>query len=202
MTVFISLSFLALFLSGCSTHMVSMKYEPTGQIIGNAPGQASVSVGTFADERGEESNYLGAIRGGYYNPLKTLRTEKPVNQIVEVAFADALRIRNMLGTSDNSKVSIEGKITRFDCNYYLQRTSNAHLRVTVVLLPSRALIFSNIYRTENSELGWGAGIFGDTDYLALFAQKTLNETIDKALSDPGFIDAIRNPQKVNVTLSP
>jgi hypothetical protein len=117
-------------------------------------------------------------------------------------FVDALRIRNMLSTKDTSNVSIEGNILKFDCNYYVQRRANVHLRVTVISLPSRALIFSNIYKTENSEMGWGAGVFGDVDYLALFAQKTLNETIDKALSDPGFIEAIRNPQRVGFTLSP
>ena len=91
---------------------------------------------------------------------------------------------------------------KFDCNYYVQRTSNVNLRLSVLMVPSRALLFSNVYTTENSEMGWGAGVFGDVDYLILYAQKTLNETIDKALSDPGLLQAIRNPPKINVTSSP
>ena len=75
---------------GCSTHMVSVTYQPTGQIVRNAPGEASVTVGRFSDDRGTDSNWLGAIRGGYGNPLKKLRTDKPTNEMVEAAFADAL----------------------------------------------------------------------------------------------------------------
>lgn len=179
---------------GCSTHMVSVRYQPTGQIVSNAPGDASVTVGRFSDDRGTDSNWLGAIRGGYGNPLKKLRTDKPTNEMVEAAFADALQARNMLGTKDNSKVTIEGNIVKFDCSYYFNREAHAHLVVKVVLLPSRALIFSRTYKTDNTESGVAAGIFGDTDHLAAFAQKTLNETIDKVFSDPGFVEAIlRSP---------
>ena len=103
MTAFLFASFLALFLGGCSTHVVSMKYEPTGQIVANPPGQGSVTVGSFTDERGEDSNWLGVVKGGHGNPLKTLRTEKPVKETVEAAFADALRVRNMLGTKLKSR---------------------------------------------------------------------------------------------------
>jgi len=98
MTKLFIVSLFAMIFGGCSTHLVSMKYQPTGQLIGNPAGDASVNVGRFVDERGEESNYLGAIRGGYYNPLKTIRTDKPVNEMVEALFADALRVR---GTNEN-----------------------------------------------------------------------------------------------------
>ena len=189
-------------LTACSTHQVSMKYQPTGQVVGKAPGQASVSVGKFTDERGEEANYLGAIRGAAYNPGKILRTPSPLSETVEASFADALRIRNMLGGMD-ATVLIEGKISKFNLDFYNpplvgvgRRTSNAALRVTVVLLPSRALIFSNVYATENGEWGW-PGLTGDnTDPLDLIAQKTLNETIDKALSDPGLLAAIASAELV------
>ena len=178
---------------GCSTHMVSVRYQPTGQIVSNALGEASVTVGSFTDDRGTDSNWLGAIRGGYGNPLKRLRTDKPTNEMVEVAFADALRARNILGTKDNAKVAIEGNITKFDCSYYFNREAHAHLLVKVVVMPSRALIFSSTYKTDKTESGVGAGIFGDTDHLAAFAQRTLNESIDKVFSDPGFIEAILHP---------
>jgi hypothetical protein len=151
---------------GCSTHMVSVRYQPTNQIVSNTPGEASVTVGRFSDDRGTESNWLGAIRGGYGNPLKKLRTDQPTNEMVEAAFADALQARNMLGTKDTSKVAIEENITKFDCSYYFNREAHAHLLVKVVLLPSRALIFSRTYKTDNTESGVGAGIFGDTDHLA------------------------------------
>ena len=202
MSALLFASFLVLLLGGCSTYVVSMKYEPTGQIVANAPGQVIAIVGSFTDERGEDSNWLGALKGGPGNSPKTLRTEKPIKETVEAAFADALRVRNMLGTKENSKVAIEGIIMRFDCNYYVNREAQAYLRVNVVALPSRALLFSSVYRTNKNEWGLAGGMLGEAYQLAGFAQTTLNETIDKALSDPRFIEAMLNPQKINVTLSP
>jgi len=195
-------SFLVLLLGGCSTYVVSIKYESTGQFVANAPGQVMATVGSFTDERGEDSDWLGDLKGGPGNSVKTLRTGKPIKEMVEAAFADALRVRNMLGTKEDSKVAIEGKIMRFDCNYYVNREAHAYLRVNVVALPSRALLFSNVYRTDKNEWGLASGMLGEPYQLAGLAQTTLNETIDKALSDPRFIEAMLNTQKINVTLSP
>ena len=201
MTVFLFASFLVLFLGGCSTYVVSIRYEPTAQIVANAPGQVMATVGSFTDERGEDSNWLGAIKGPE-NSLKTLRTVKPIKEMVEIAFTDALRVRNMLGTKENSKVAIEGKIMKFDCNYYVNREAHAYLQVNVVASPSRALLFSNVYRTDKNEWGLASGMLGEAYQLAGFAETTLSETIDKALSDPRLIEVMLNPQKINVTSSP
>jgi hypothetical protein len=47
-----------------------------------------------------------------------------------------------------------------------------------------------LYQTDNAESGVGAGIFADVNYLAGYAQLTLNETIDKVLDDPNFLHAL------------
>jgi len=52
-------------------------------------------VGTFVDARGEPANWLGAIRGGFGNPLKNLESDRPVADIVGAAFADGLRARGV-----------------------------------------------------------------------------------------------------------
>jgi len=54
-----------------------------------------VNVGTFVDARGEPANWLGAIRGGFGNPLKNLESDRPVADIVGAAFADGLRARGV-----------------------------------------------------------------------------------------------------------
>lgn len=75
-------------------------------------------------------------------------------------------------------------------SYYFNREAHAHLLVNVVSIPSHAVLFSRSYKTDNTESGVGAGIFGDTNHLAEFAQRTLNQTIDKVLSDPAFMEAL------------
>jgi len=175
---------------GCSTHIESVKYQPTDLVPTSASREISAVVGAFADDRGTDANWLGAIRGGYGNPLKKLYTDRPVSEVVEQAFSDALKARKLLGERQNAKVEITGEIIKFDCSYYFNREAHAHLLVKVLSLPSRMLVFSRAYRTDNKEGGWGAGIFGNTDELAQFAQRTLNETVDKVLADPEFISAL------------
>jgi hypothetical protein len=55
-----------LFLSqlvACSTSRV-LNYSPPAEMVASPQSQALVAVGHFSDDRGEPSNWLGAIRGG------------------------------------------------------------------------------------------------------------------------------------------
>jgi hypothetical protein len=180
---------------GCSTHIESVKYQPTDLASNSVSGGASAVVGSFADDRGTNANWLGAIRGGYGNPLKKLYTDRPVSEVVEQAFTDALQARKLLGDKQTAKVEVTGEVIKFDCSYYFNREAHAHLLVKVLSLPSHTLTFSGAYQTDNKEGGWGAGIFGNTDQLTQFAQRTLNETVDKVLADPEFIAALKGPNK-------
>lgn len=181
---------IALASTGCSTHMSTLKYTPPKGGVSNAPQATSIALGAVTDERGTDSNWLGAIRGGYGNPLKKLRTDKPTSEAVAGVIVEALRARNILGTVESSKTAIDVSITKFDCSYYVNREAHAHLNVTLLALPARVPFFAKSYRTDNSESGVGAGIFGDVDHLSNFAQRTLSETIDKVLSDPALIAAL------------
>lgn len=178
-----------LFLSACSTHMIPLKYDASDEIevSNNAPLVSSTSV---SDARKTDSNWLGAIRGGYGNPLKKLRTDKPTDEAVNDVLVSALKARNMLGTAETSNKILDVSIEKFDCSYYFNREAHAHLLVMVYTTPGRTPIFSHKYKTDNVEPGVGAGIFGDVNHLAQFAQKTLNETIDKALNDPKLLSAL------------
>lgn len=51
--------------SGCSTHTLHLKYEPTVEVVGNGDSNPTVAVGAIRDDRGEDSTWFGAIRGGY-----------------------------------------------------------------------------------------------------------------------------------------
>ncbi len=51
-----------------------------------------------SDNRGTDSNWLGAIRGGYGNRLKTLRTVESTGIVVKKMYRDALNKSNLLST--------------------------------------------------------------------------------------------------------
>lgn len=189
---------LVLLLFGCSTtHVVSIKYEPTRDLVIGTKDVHPVKVGNFADNRGTDSRWLGAIRGGYGNVLKKLLTDESTSTsaVVQAAFVAALAARKIPDDTPTpaARVTIEGVIDKLDCSYFFNREAHAHLQVNVVSLPSRTLVFSQSYRTDNTESGVGAGIFGDPTHLAQFEQRTLNQTIDKVFADPAFIAALTNP---------
>ena len=77
-----------LFLSGCSTHMTRVEYEGTG--VNPKVATPSINEIIVSDERGTESDWLGAIRGGYGNRLKTLRTEESTDIVVDSMYTDSL----------------------------------------------------------------------------------------------------------------
>ena len=54
-----------LFLSVCSAHMTKVEYE--GQGVKSQDASRSINEVIVSDERGTESDWLGAIRGGYGN---------------------------------------------------------------------------------------------------------------------------------------
>lgn len=82
---------------GCVTDTVSLGYKPVGQITSSTTA-SPITVGSFIDQRGETPTWIGAVRGGYGNPLKKLETDQPVSTLVQSAFADGLKARGLLAT--------------------------------------------------------------------------------------------------------
>jgi hypothetical protein len=153
-------------------------------------GAPLVMVGSIRDDRNEESTWFGAIRGGYGNPLKTLHADRAISSVVATALGDALQKRGLLASSESAGVRIDGSLTQFQCNYYWNRDAQVHLTLMVVDLASNNVVFTQNYKTEIKEAGVGAGIFGNVDHLAAFTQRTMNQTLDKALADPALLAAL------------
>jgi hypothetical protein len=177
--------------AGCVTDTVSLGYKAAGQITAASSG-AAVSVGSFLDQRGETATWIGAVRGGYGNPLKKLETDKPVAVLVQTAFTDGLRARGMLGAGPGA-FQIAGVIKKLDCSQYVRREAHAAIDVTV-FDSSGKQVFTQTYiadELEGSLLALNVGVFGSVDTLRVLAEKALSEVVDKALDDTAFRNAIR-----------
>ncbi len=176
---------------GCSTTSTTLRYEPVAPIKAGQETKPVAVVGTITDLRHEEDpRWFGAIRGGFGNPLKKLTGDVPMNESVARSLSAALEARGLLGSSDGALVRVEGSIQVLDCNYYFNRDAHAQLLLNLVDAKSGVLLYSQSQKTDNSEGGVGAGIFGDPAHLADFMQKTLNETIDKFFADPTFMTVV------------
>src|SRR3954447_14268972 len=80
-------------ISGCSTTPVSLSYNPALAPAKPAAAMPVVEVNSVVDQRENTSNRIGAIRGGFGNPLKKLETPAPVKDVVRDAFVEGLRAR-------------------------------------------------------------------------------------------------------------
>lgn len=179
-----------LILQGCSTHLTTVEYE--GEGIRTNSSQPPINKITVIDQRNNGSNWIGAIRGGYGNPLKTLKTIDPVNIVVEKMITDALKKSNLYTDSLDANRTIEIKIIKFECQYYYNREAYADLSVRVINNTTSKAIYSKTYKTLRTEAGSGAGVFGSVETLRNLAEETMNNTIDKMLSDQDFIKSLLN----------
>jgi hypothetical protein len=136
----------ALLQTGCSTHTFQVKYEPTREVVPAANATPPATVGSFRDDRGTDSAWLGAIRGGYGNPLKKLYSDQPTTSVVVTALSDALKARKLLAPANEGSVRLDGSIAKLDCSYYFNREAHAHLLLNVVDVKTNATVFSQTRR--------------------------------------------------------
>lgn len=170
--------------SACSTTPVGLTYDPVAASA-SKPGQPSLQVTAVTDGRKHDANWLGAIRGGYGNPLKTLETPVPVKDVVKAAFVDGLKARNLLAADGRQAMALE--VEQFDCNQYVRREAHAKVGVVVVDRSSSKEIFRRYYEADKvtgSLVTLDAGIFASVDDLRVVANQVLQEVVDKALDDP------------------
>lgn len=178
--------------AGCTTSQVELPYAGKG-MSGTSPQQAVVNVGVFTDQRKHAANWLGAIRGGYGNPLKTLETPIPVSQVVRNAFVDGLAARGLLSKKDDAPLTLFGAVEQFDCNQVGRREAHARIQVTVVDNRRSEQLFSQVFSRDTvtgSMITLDAGVFASVDDLRQVAATTLNEVVDEALDSSQFLRAV------------
>lgn len=176
--------------SGCSTHRLPVTYlgYPEGSVVPDPV--ATVALARVTDNRDAGADWLGAIRGGYGNVVKSLRTEKPVEAVVTDVYRDALQARRLLDEPDSATYALHVDLQKLDCSYYFNREAHAHIGVSLRELSSGREVHSDTVRIDESLRGAGAGIFGNVEYLKEFAEKTLSKAVDASLDSAGFQQAL------------
>lgn len=151
-----------------------------------------MALGAVTDARQNGPNWLGAIRGGYGNPLKVLVTNGPVIAAVEAAFRDALGARALLAQQD-ARFRLDVRVERYDCNQFFPREAHLWMVVTLVDVASGAAAYEHRTHINKAEGGISAGIFSPVEPLRALANAALQEGIDQALDDPGLRAALSAP---------
>ena len=179
--------------SGCSTNRVGLNYEghpETKKLILSGIGEVVVF-----DNRGTDANWLGAVRGGYGNVLKTLNTELPVDEIVEIVYRQAFVEYGYLDEPDGH-VRFIARVEKLDCSQLVNREAHVNITISLIDRNTDALLFSESYQTNLTEsAGLNSGVFGNVETLRDLAEEALNENIDKSMTDLSFVAALANEGK-------
>jgi hypothetical protein len=140
---------------------------------------------------------LGAIRGGYGNPIKKLESERPVAELVKAAFSEGLRARGIPVDEDAAQNHITGIIKKLDCSQYVRR--EAHVDIEIMVLDKlgqqrfgRRYTASNV---DGSLFSLSVGILASVEDLRSIMEKTLGEVVDQSLDD-STLRAVLRGEKV------
>jgi hypothetical protein len=187
---------LALTLGACGTTQYPMPYAPTAPVTANQPPGPVVRTATVRNVRGtggEDPVWIGTIRGGYGNPLKTLEADRPLDQVMQRAFDDALAARGWLAQQD-PRTEIEIIMREFVANRYVRLEATAELELILRERSSGRVLWQdqeNVHNVEGSILALDSGVFADPAALHALMLLTMNQAIDRLLDRPGFAAALR-----------
>ena len=177
--------------TACSTHSVSLAYKPA-----TAPqpvsGDVRIAVGDFTDNRGEPATWLGAIRGGYGNPLKTIEASKPVGELVKDVVREALQARGLF--AENAPLVISGWVQKLDGDQYARKEATAQLQMILSDRASRREIISrpaSSNQIAGSLMTMKSGVFGSVEDVRALIERVLSEAVDSFVASSAFNDAIR-----------
>lgn len=153
--------------------------------------QAGPAVAVSAvDERGDGPDWLGAIRGGFGNPVRTLRGDRPVADSITRAFQAGLEARGLAATPGAAApATLAITIHKFNANLYLSREATADFTATLAGAGG-APLWSERSRTELSEVTLAGGILADPKDLEAMLDRALSQAVDKVLDNPGFQAAL------------
>jgi hypothetical protein len=184
-----------LFSVGC-TEQVGLNYAPS-ETPASIGGPATISQVAVTDQRDEaDPTWIGAIRGGYGNPLKVLHLSRPLRDEVAAAFRDALKARGMLDPSGNGPYELSAVVTTFASTQMVRREAEATIEMDVIDRGGGATRYHDAAKVDlvsGSVLALDTGIFADPSDLQALAQRSLVQCIDQLLDKPGFRAAAGSP---------
>ena len=186
---------LLLSIAACSTTAVTLPYAPTAAVQPAA--RATVTAVNVTDAREERNpTWIGAIRGGFGQPIKNVTTARPVKDEVETAFRDALAARGLLAPA-GAPYRLDVAVRRLSCNQIARREGYATFAVALVDVRSSRTVYQDVAESRvvtGSVITFDAGLLASVDDLREVAMRAMSQAIDQALNKPGFVEAAQRLQ--------
>lgn len=167
-------------LAGCATS-ASLGYIPTEATVPQAaPLVASVSVTDAREEK--DPTYIGAIRGAFGNPLKTLNSARPVKEEAEAAFVAALQVRGLYGPAAPNALQVT--LMELSANQVARREGHTTFSLVLNDRATGRPVFQDkedVLKITGSIITLEAGVFASTDDLRAVTALSLSQAVDQAL---------------------
>ncbi|MBV9654876.1 MAG: hypothetical protein JOZ42_09980 [Acetobacteraceae bacterium] len=178
--------------SACGSTEVALPYAPATATVmrDNRP---VVALGSVADERGEpDPRWIGTIRGGFGNPLKTIHARDAVAIEVRKAFEDALAARGLLASAGGQQYLLQVRILDFNVNQTLRREADVKFAITLSHGSAAPVYADEIHvnRVSGGVLAFDKGVFSNPQDLRAVMNSAMNQAIDEALDKPNFRAAL------------
>ncbi len=179
-----------LLLAGCGPAITPLAYTPTVTV---APGQGTAAVARPDDARNRpDPNTYGVIRGGYGVPIKSLRADTPIADVVARAMSDALAQRNMLARGA-APMEVRITIGRLEASRLVRLEAHADLRVQVVEVASGRVVWEGMGKSDQVSgtiFALDNGILASPTELAALAAKAMSDAVDQIVDNAGFRRAV------------
>jgi hypothetical protein len=167
---------------------VRLTYSPPASV---QQGEPVLSLGTVTDGRENDPDWFGAVRGGYGNPLKVLRTEGTVAAEFERNLREALVARRLVAEA-NPRFRLDIRLTRFDSGQFMVREAHVIFVLTLVDLSTNAAVYEHPTSVGVVDGGPSWGIFSSSERLRVTANRAMQQALDQALDDPGLRTALQS----------
>ena len=183
-----------LLVAGCSTTEVSLSYNRDQTIQRAGTAQPVVEVAHVDDQRKVDVRWLGAVRGGFGNPLKNLEADRPVSELVKTAFESGLSARGLRAEPGKARVALELIIRKLDCSQYVRREAHVELDLLLMNLADRRTLFTapvSVTKVSGGNI-FDVGIFASVEDLRAVMNGALQEAVDKALDNPSLLARLKD----------
>ena len=180
--------------AGCSTTAVPLGHAPAANVAGSMAPALPMVVGSFQDARNaRDERWIGAIHGEFGNAVATLHADVPVSDLVRNAFVDALKARGIAADARRVGARLEGRIITLECDQSVRR--EATIKIELVIRDANGIeTFTRSYassRVDRSPLSFSTRVFGSTDEVRAVMDKTLRDTVERALNDSALRAALQ-----------
>jgi hypothetical protein len=182
-------------LAACAVQ-TPIAYKTSGAAALPAAATPVIGKVTAVDQRNEaDPTWIGAVRGGYGNPLKVLHAPEPVADIVTSSFRAALADRGLLAAAGPARYDLHVAVARFESDQVVRREAKVELNVEVIERSGGRQVYhdaASVDLVSGNDAVVDVGVFGSTDGLRLLVQEAMSKAIDQILAKPALLAALKN----------